>query len=130
MYPEQADQTHLPVAIMFSTKTGVFAQPMTDRQTLVKPMSNSDTSDITEEWIRIFDQASHHHPLPSFGEAFENTATDSAKKQEIPASYAKVEEVSWHVDERSKTLPTVLAGVIRHTSHPERSLAYYYSYRG
>ena len=116
---------------MFSTKTGVFAQPMADRQTMVKPLNNSDTSDITEEWIRIFEQASHHHPLPAFGEAFENTSSDISEKQQvITGSQAKAEECSENVEKRSKTLATILPGVIRHTSHPERSLAYYYSYRG
>ena len=128
MYPDQQ-----------TTKTSVLAQPRADTQTLVKPM-NSDTepfphnlgkSDITEDWIRIFGSYSGSQtdqaPLPSFGKAFENTLSDSVKKQEIPTNPA---ECSGYVDKRSKTVATIMPGVIRHTSHPDRSLAYYYSYRG
>ena len=126
------------VTIMFSTKTKVFAQAMTDRQTLVKPKNNetepySNNLSPSEEWNRIFDSYSgsqaNQSALPSFGEAFENTSPNFAKKPEIPAIHAKVEECSENVDKISKTLATILPGVIRHTSHPDRSLAYYYSYR-
>ena len=95
---------------------------------------NLSSGDITDEWIRIFDSYSgsqtNQTSLPAFGETFQNTSFDSSKKKEIPAIHAKVEECSGHFDKSSKTLATILPGVIRHTSHPDRSLAYYYSYRG
>jgi hypothetical protein len=80
---------------MFSTKTEVFAEPMTDRQTLLKPKNNEtmkpyshnlSPSDTAEEWNRIFDSYSgsqtNQSALPSFGETFQNTSFDSSKKQE------------------------------------------------
>ena len=70
------------LTIMFSTKTEVFAQAMTDRQTLVKPVNNEtgpysnnlSPSDTIEEWNRIFDSyagsQTNQSALPSFGENF------------------------------------------------------------
>jgi hypothetical protein len=62
--------------------------------------------------------------LPAFGEIFGNTSSNSTKKQEMPASHGQVEEYSENIDIRSAT-----PGVIRHTSQPERLLAYYYTNR-
>ena len=117
---------------MFSTKSEVSAHPMTEpRKNETQLHCNSlNSSDITDEWIRIFDSYSgtqtSQTALPAFGETFQNTF-NSPKKQESPA---KVEGCSEHANKRSNRLGTILPGVIRHTSHPERSLAYYYSDRG
>jgi hypothetical protein len=125
---------------MFSTKSEVFSQTMTDGQNCRNPKKNETqlhcnslcSGDITDEWIRLFDSysgAQTNQTLPPFGETFENTYSNSPKEQENPASHAKVEEFC-NDEKKSKRLPTILPGVIRHTSHPERSLAYYYSDRG
>ena len=118
---------------MFSTKSEVSAHPMTEpRKNETQLHCNSlNSSDITDEWIRIFDSYSgtqtSQTALPAFGETLGNTY--SPKKQEIPTKGA-VEECSWNDDKRYNRLGTILPGVIRHTSQPERSLAYYYSDRG
>ena len=124
---------------MFSTKSKVFAPTMTDGQSCGKPKKNEaqlysnsfSSNDITDELLRIFDSYSgtqtSQTALPAFGETLGNTY--SPKKQEIPTKGA-VEECSRNDDKRYNRLGTILPGVIRHNSQPERSLAYYCSDRG
>ena len=128
---------------MISTKSEVFTLPIRQNSAKsvngVNPKKNNSelyshnlgSSDITDDWIRIFGSYSgtqtSQTALPAFGETFK---IYSSNTEENSASHVKVEECSGHADTRSKRLATILPGVIRHTSHPDRSLAYYYSDRG
>ena len=59
-----------------------------------------------------------NNTLPSFGTSFQNTAFH-VKRTENMDKQVKSEE----------GLPNIVPGVIRHTSQPDRSLAYYFSYK-
>ena len=134
---------------MFSTKSEVFTLPIrqnsvnsvkTNKNEIEQHSHNLSSSDITDDWIRIFGSYSgtqtSQTALPAFGETFQNTSSNCTKNQEMPASHGRVGNCSGHVDNRvghvdrtSATLATILPGVIRHTSQPERLLAYYYTDR-
>ena len=71
-------------------------------------------------WLSVASHAGQN-TLPSFGD-------DLDKKLFVVE--VEVEHTLGTVDEKEKTMmATILPGVIRHTSRPHTSLAYYYSYR-
>ena len=61
--------------------------------------------------------------LPSFGDTF--VSFNYTKKAEESIEVHHVE----NVDEKDAAVATIWPGVIRHTSRPYTSLAYYYKYR-
>ena len=72
-------------------------------------------------WLSVASHASQN-TLPAFGD-------DLDKKLFVVEVEVEVEHTLGTVDEKEKTMmATILPRVIRHTSRPHTSIAYYYSY--
>ena len=112
---------HTIPANMFSTKVELFTEDLP-----IKPepepcqVHASDLEGQDLSWLvdSLFTN-SHHSTVP----ACRSPGHVNNSNSEI------VKLTSDSEDGREPKLPTILPGGIRHTSNPDRSLAYYYSYK-
>ena len=93
-------------------------------RTQVEEKNNEKHEDERNQWSwQSNSNQESRDKLPSFGDTF--VSFNYTKKPEESIAVQHVE----NVDEKDAAVATIWPGVIRHTSRPDTSLAYYYKYR-